>query len=639
MNCEQVEARLSAYLDNMLASDERQEVTIHLQTCPRCMMLLAVLRQNDMLLARLPRVSPSPELRARLFALPEVRKLMETANPPPRPTSPLDFSPSNQTPETSELSDHARLSASPQGHDRQTQSQPLPAFPQRQSAFSPSSILYNNDSYPTRVRKRQFLFLKIALAVVLIVALGSVSLLSFSLRGRSISAKLVGVGAMTPPAGPLIGQTIPLAAGSRFVFLRENALWSTLADGGDRQPERLTPAHTMVAPGWIVNPPQGKHDAGDLLAYIDLQGARVHIVRSDGQQDKPIQLALVRTNSTTIWQSAEGQTILASLAWSPDSSTLAFVADPTGSGQTGLYLASPGSGAVHAIAKSLKGSFAHPVWSPDGTQLAFTLTSEGAVSVLTYDLQSENTLDLSNLEAAQARGTDDVLTLAWFTHTGQAAVTWSLGSIGRISSLWIFRPGASYPQQLVSGTYLQALYCPGGTSETGGWLLVASVAGQAGDIWHLNLIPGDQLVRLSRDKQVGFVRWSPDGSTIFYLNNVAHGMGNGHLIDVVNGIDQSLPDRIAVSPAPDWSADGQQLAYSTGTRVDVVDISDSSQFIRLHIQGQVVNLSWSPTVARYLIVSLNDPDPDFYLADTQHNISREIDSAGTDSELQWTQIP
>jgi anti-sigma factor RsiW len=75
MNCEQVEERLSAYLDNMLTSDERQATTVHLLTCSHCTLLLAELRQHDMLLAQLPRVYPSLTLHERIFSDPQLRAL------------------------------------------------------------------------------------------------------------------------------------------------------------------------------------------------------------------------------------------------------------------------------------------------------------------------------------------------------------------------------------------------------------------------------------------------------------------------------------------------------------------------------------------------------------------------------------
>ncbi|MEO7020135.1 MAG: zf-HC2 domain-containing protein [Ktedonobacteraceae bacterium] len=67
MNCEYVEARLSAYLDNMLTPDECREIAVHLPASPQCTMSLAELRPNDMLLAQLARVNPRPALRERLF--------------------------------------------------------------------------------------------------------------------------------------------------------------------------------------------------------------------------------------------------------------------------------------------------------------------------------------------------------------------------------------------------------------------------------------------------------------------------------------------------------------------------------------------------------------------------------------------
>ncbi|HEX7734980.1 MAG TPA: zf-HC2 domain-containing protein [Ktedonobacteraceae bacterium] len=659
MNCEQVEERLSAYLDNMLAPVERREVTIHLQTCPNCMALLAELRQNDLLLARLPRISPVPALREHFFALPEMRELSEAASSVPRSSFPgiqahpplpssayptVDMS-SAPTVDMSDAPGQSRLLALPGSRGPQARFAPweleIPPTPptvQLRPAAVPS---YPTRQYqPPRGRKGWFLPAKIALAAVLIVAVTTATLFGLSLRHQSNSANLAG--AITPPAGPLSGQSLPLAAGSRFVFLRAGALWSTLADGSKRQPERLTSASAQVAAGWIVNPPQGNHDAGDLLAYIDLRGARVHTIRSDSQQDTPVPLALLPGGTTANWQSVPGQTILRSLAWSPDSSLLAFAADPTGSGQTALYLFTLATGEVHRLAADLKGSAAQPAWSPDGTRLAFTLARNGVVSVLDYNVQDRGVLDLSNLAAAQGNSADGVVALSWFSNAGQPGVTWALGSTGHISAVWVHRVGANgsiYPQRLVSGIYLQASYSPGSNNQTGGWLLVASVGGQAGDVWRLNLAAGYQLFRLSQGKQVGFACWSPDGSSVFYIHGVSNGLGKGHLVNVVSGVDQLLPDQVVASPVPDWSVDNLQVAYSTGTQVNVVSTLGAGQFIRLHLRGQIANLSWSPTAVHQLIISLAGPNSGLYLIDPRQNTALQLDSTSTVSTIQWTQIP
>jgi Tol biopolymer transport system component len=650
MNCEQVEERLSAYLDNMLAPDERRAVTLHLQTCPRCMALLAELRQNDILLAQLPRVAPSPVLRERLFLLPEVRELSKGADLPEQEGSSwIRALPSLvQAPESREQSLYTWFPSLAGGYSSHIPPSPgekkMPPAPplalSHSSAHPTAPLNLTQTSFPSRSQRRWFSPLNISLTLVLLMTLGSVSVLSLVLQRRTSSANPSG--AMTPPAGPLTGQPLPLAAGARFVFLRNGTLWSTLTDGNAHQPERLTPSNVTVAPGWVVSAPAAKHTAGDLLAYIDLQSAQVHTIRSDGQQDTPVPLSLLKANPSVNWQSNTGQVILASLSWSPDSSMLAFVADPTGSGQPGLYLALPTAGSVDQIATDLRGSFAHLAWSPDGTRLAFALTRAGVENVLEYNIHDRSVLDLSNLAAAQGNALDSILALNWFSRQGQSAVTWSLGSIGHIRSVWLHRVGAHgtlYPQRLLSGEYLQALYSPGSNDQTGGWLLVESAFGQAGDIWRLNLASGDQFIPLSQGKQVDFARWSPDGSTIFYLDGVLNGQGNGHLVNILTGSDQRLPDQIAIQPAPDWSADGQRLVYSTGTHMGIVHMLNSRQSTYLHLSGQVISFSWSSSMLRQLVVSLGSPDPGLYLVDTQQNNARQLDSVGTDSIIQWTAIP
>lgn len=641
MNCEQVKERLSAYLDDMLLSDERRVMTIHLQACPRCMLFLTELRQNDVLLARLPRVSPPLALRERLFSTPEIRKLLETVDQQRQ-----FFSPASQTwsvtlphQDAHVLGNSSKLIALPGISASQPRKQAAEAS--TASPVPPAVHARPARSFSPQRRKGLFTPLKIALAAMLLVALATTGLFALSLRHQPTSANLSG--AITPPAaGPGAGPAVPLAAGPRFVFLRDNALWSTLADGGNRRPERLTPTNVTVAPGWRVNPARGSHSAGNLLAYVDSQSAKIHIIRSDGQQDTPVQQTLLKTGSVSAWESVTGQSILAGLAWSPDSSMLAFVGDPAGSGRTGLYLYFFNQNSAREVATDLKGSISRPVWSPDGIRLAFTLTHDGVVSVLDYNVQSQKMLDLSNLAASEGTGANGVLTLGWSSGTSGLAVTWSLGSIGHIDSIWIRHLGASgtvFPQQLASGNYVQALYSPGTTPGTGGWLLVSTVEGRAGDIWRINLTVGTQPVPLSQGKQVGFARWSPSGSMLFYLDGQTNGVGSGHLVDVATGADRLLSDHVAFNPAPAWSVDSQQLAYSTGTRINIVNAAIGSQTVQVLQYSQATSLIWSPASAHQLVVVLAGSTPGIYLTDTQRNTALQLDHLNISGEIQWTEIP
>src|SRR5437763_11740638 len=78
MNCGQVEELLSAYLDNALAPEERRAVAVHLYQCQQCSSILADFRRFDALVSHLPRVSPAPALREKIFASPEYLELTGT---------------------------------------------------------------------------------------------------------------------------------------------------------------------------------------------------------------------------------------------------------------------------------------------------------------------------------------------------------------------------------------------------------------------------------------------------------------------------------------------------------------------------------------------------------------------------------
>jgi predicted anti-sigma-YlaC factor YlaD len=79
MSCEHVKELLSAYLDNLLVAEEQEMVTEHIQTCAGCHAIQEDFRRSDALLSRMPRVSPSPMLRRRIFSSPEYLELTGTS--------------------------------------------------------------------------------------------------------------------------------------------------------------------------------------------------------------------------------------------------------------------------------------------------------------------------------------------------------------------------------------------------------------------------------------------------------------------------------------------------------------------------------------------------------------------------------
>ena len=324
MNCERVEELLSAYLDNALAFEEWREVSAHLQTCAKCSAMLAEFSRNDALIARLPRVSPDPALRNRIFSSPEFLELTGT----------FDISSEAQKGWTV-----PKLPASSPRRDTPGRPQ-LVAIPGGRSTTPTPSIQPPPPRQSRNSRTLRTLFVVLAATIILAIGIGSF----LSLNSWRHQTQVTNNGAITPPTGPL--QSGPLSAGVRFVFLRDGTLWSIVTSSSNKQADRLTPGNVTVAANWVVSPAQPGRLAGDMLAYIDLQKAFVHIIRSDGQQDTIIKQPLLNASiqPASVWDTDTGATILNSLAWSKDGSMLAFVADPTDTGQTRLYIYSTETG-------------------------------------------------------------------------------------------------------------------------------------------------------------------------------------------------------------------------------------------------------------------------------------------------------
>ena len=87
MTCEWVEGNLSAYLDDALDPQVREDVGTHLEGCPQCQTLLNDYRHDEQLLRALPMALPDDRLRERIFDSPEyaalTRRLARGARPEP----------------------------------------------------------------------------------------------------------------------------------------------------------------------------------------------------------------------------------------------------------------------------------------------------------------------------------------------------------------------------------------------------------------------------------------------------------------------------------------------------------------------------------------------------------------------------
>jgi hypothetical protein len=642
MKCEQVEELLSAYLDRTLALGEAAtlavqlelDIAAHLRECERCGAIFADIRRFDLLLAQLPRVSPPSSLRERIFSSPEYLELTGTDGAASRradadaQTVPYGAIHYNRP-------GRPALVALPGGRSSSPTASTTPRLPASTGRVARPDFTRRRRTSPL-VRTMQ-----IAIAAVMLFTIGVGGWIGWNLWQKQ-AATTSTPNTFIPPAG--MPEQVPLAEGMHYVFLQNGALWSASTNGSAAR--QLSPSGVLVAENWVVSLPLPGRSAGNMLAYIDLQEARIHTIRSDGLDDTVVPQSLLPSGvfPSSIWDTAAGMTILDSLAWSPDSATLAFVAAPDGSGATNLYLYSTQTGLVQKVALPVQGSFSQPVWSPDSTRIAFVLRHNGTESIVDYNIQNHGVLIINSHAPSVTYPGDTVLSLGWTPGSAAPAITWSIGVIGHVHSLWQQHVGSGWtaaPQLMLSGDYVQAVYSLYGHSGIGSWLLVTSVAGRAANLWRLDVTPGAAPVQLTQGRQINFVQWSPNGAHADYLDSLSDGVGSLHSVDVASANDTLLAQDVADDPAPVWSEDGQQLAYSTGTQIAVVTLAANAQSVTrvLPLHGHTSVIVWFASDPRQLLLVLSDGQQGVYFVDTRHDTLRQIDQQDLSGPILWTEVP
>jgi Tol biopolymer transport system component len=220
-------------------------------------------------------------------------------------------------------------------------------------------------------------------------------------------------------------------------------------------------------------------------------------------------------------------------------------------------------------------------------------------------------------------------------------ITWSVGTIGHVHSIWSQRVGLTNDTgtyQLNSGDNVEAVYNRAGNNGIGSWLVVTAARGLPGDV--LSVTVDGLTQQLTRGKQVSFAQWSPNGMCVDYFDGLASGFGAFHITNIATGEDTLVANTVMNTPLPAWSMDSQQLAYSTGTHVLVMQtqgISKSSHPLKL--QGPATALSWSEDAPNHLVTAMSDGEQGIYLVDTQHDTWLQLDTSDLNGPIFWTQIP
>jgi anti-sigma factor RsiW len=545
MNCEQAEELLSAYLDDALEPGLSEQVRAHLETCEHCRAILEDYRRLDAELATAPMVAPDDSLRDRLFSSDEYKALLreqqEAADAPTEKTR--------------------RIIA----------------------ALHPNSPLWSKALLPIAAA--------VALALLLTVLIRQGAIPFFTASHP--------VATTVPFSGP--GQNGgPLAAGPRVVYLRDGRLWSAPEQGpGLAQP--LTPEGVTVG-AWAVSPLNGVSGAAR-VAYVDTKTSALHLIRSDGQNDKALDIK------------ASG-----GLSWSPDGARLAYFA-PGDNGASVLRIMNADGSGDHVIGAD-SSTIAAPVWNADGSWLAWTQTFQNAQSVWSYKVADNSSHQLAkSADPQDAQAT--VARLAWLSGSLQPAVTWSTVHNGAITGLFSASATGATPAQRLTpagATYGAADYTQ--ARSVGVWLIASGkdlsevvattpgltpVASASGAVTAITWSPSGNVAAVTtagqlaiwspghgltpvENGQTGAVAWSADGQSLAYA------IADGAKMAKISGGNVATPRLISDTPkisALAWAPDGKSVALATESGIVVVTADGATQKQVDDAQASEGRLTWS----------------------------------------------
>lgn len=74
MDCRHIEDQFSLYLEDDLSPEKRKSVDLHLDSCPECRELFALIKETNEALSVFPEIEVTPQLRTRLYEIPTQKK-------------------------------------------------------------------------------------------------------------------------------------------------------------------------------------------------------------------------------------------------------------------------------------------------------------------------------------------------------------------------------------------------------------------------------------------------------------------------------------------------------------------------------------------------------------------------------------
>lgn len=246
----------------------------------------------------------------------------------------------------------------------------------------------------------------------------------------------------------------------------------------------------------------------------------------------------------------------------------------------------------------------YPIWSPDGTRLAFVSSRDLAVALVVMNADGSNRITLADhlhpaggVLASTHFGSQ--LPLSWSPDSRRIAFAATVGDVPQMFVTPVDRPGATAigPADLY-GSSLS--WSPDGS-------LIAFIRfGEPNALWVMGPDGEDARKLSDTPAAIGVLTnaaWAPDGGRLAYL---AEGPDHNNDVYVISADGTNQHD-VTNTPEDElwasWSPDGKRLAYSRfqdGDGTFVID-ADGSNRVQIPTDGHSLSTpAWSPDGSRIL---------------------------------------